>query len=350
MPREEFMKEITVMTRDIVAKAKRHESDTVPGDFGTLKVPCPKCGGDIHENYKKFQCQKCEFALWKIVAGRQLEIPEVEELIGKGAVGPLQGFRSKLGRPFAAVIKMTPEFKPEFDFGQDQKNEDGTVTEVDFTGQQPLGKCPKCGGSVFDGGMNYLCEKATGSGKSCTFRTGKIILQQPIEPAQVTKLLAEGKTDLLKSFVSKRTGRKFEAFLALQDGDVKFEFAPRERKAKETKPKEPPPKLDFTGLTPLGKCPRCGGRMFEGPQGYVCEKSQAEKKPCRFSVGKVILQQPIEVVHLEQLLTGEKTELLTKFVSSKTGRPFRAHLVLDAKGKVTFDFPPRETDADGGTH
>ena len=100
------MQEIADMTRDIVAKAKSYESDTVPGDFGKLKVPCPKCGGEIHENYKKFQCQKCDFALWKIVAGRQLEIPEVEELITKGMVGPLQGFRSKMGFPFAAIIKM----------------------------------------------------------------------------------------------------------------------------------------------------------------------------------------------------------------------------------------------------
>ncbi len=114
MKRPDFMKEIAQMTREIVGKAKRHESDTVPGDFGTLNVPCPKCGGEIHENYKKFQCQKCDFGLWKIVASRQLEIPEIEELLSKGQVGPLQGFRSKMGRPFAAVIKMGPEFKPEF--------------------------------------------------------------------------------------------------------------------------------------------------------------------------------------------------------------------------------------------
>src|SRR5664279_3342103 len=108
MKRADFMQEIAEMTRGIVKKAKSHESDTVPGDYGTLKVSCPKCGGEIHENYKKFQCQKCEFSLWKIVASRQLEIPEVEELIAKRQVGPLQGFRSKMGKPFAAVIVLTP--------------------------------------------------------------------------------------------------------------------------------------------------------------------------------------------------------------------------------------------------
>ena len=282
------MKEIADMTRDIVAKAKRHESDTVPGDFGTLKVPCPKCGGEIKENYKKFQCQKCDFALWKIVAGRQMEIEEVEELISKRTVGPMQGFRSKMGRPFAAVIKLTGDFKPEFDFGQDQPGADGVAAVVDFTGKEPLGKCPKCGARVFDGGMNYICEKSVGPEKTCTFKTGKIILQQTIEPAQITKLLAEGKTDLLKGFVSNKTHRKFEAFLVVKDGGTAFEFLPREKKAKakDGAPKEPAVKIDFTGKTVLGKCPKCGGRVFDTEAGYLCERSQADTKPCRFKVAK----------------------------------------------------------------
>ncbi|MGH7990761.1 MAG: DNA topoisomerase, partial [Limisphaerales bacterium] len=225
LKREDFMNEIANATREIVAKAKSHESDTVPGDFGTLKTPCPKCGGEIHENYKKFQCQKCDYALWKIVAGRQLEIPEVEELIEKGQVGPLQGFRSKQGFPFAAIIKMGADFKPEFDFGNEQNKDGENSAPIDFTGKEPLGKCPKCGARVFDAGMNYLCENATGAAKTCTFRTGKIILQQEISPEQVKKMLNEGKTDLLKGFVSKKTNRKFEAFLILKDGGTAFEFA-----------------------------------------------------------------------------------------------------------------------------
>ena len=89
---------------------------------------------------------------------------------------------------------------------------------VDFTGKEPLGKCPACGANVFDGGMNYVCEKQAGAEQTCEFRTGKIILQQEISPEQVKKMLAEGKTDLLKGFVSKKTNRKFEAFLIVKDG------------------------------------------------------------------------------------------------------------------------------------
>jgi len=343
MKRDDFMAQIAEATRDMVAKAKRHESDTVPGDYGKLSKPCPKCGGEIHENYKKFQCQKCDFALWKIVASRQLEISEVEELLSKGVVGPLQGFRSKQGFPFAAIIKMGAEFKPEFDFGNDQNKDGEAGAPVDFTGKDPLGTCPACGARVFDAGMNYVCEKQAGPEKTCTFRSGKIILQQTIEPAQLQKLLATGRTDLLKGFVSKKNNRKFEAFLVVKDGKTAFEFAPREKKgkAKGGAPSEPLPKIDFTGKEPIGKCPKCGGSVFDTEQGYLCEKSQLEAKACKFKIGKMILEQPIELPQAQKILAEGRSDLLDKFIS-KAGKPFPAFLVMDPKGKVTFEFPPRD--------
>jgi DNA topoisomerase-3 len=343
MKRDDFMAEIADATRDMVAKAKSHESDTVPGDYGKLNVPCPKCGGEIHENYKKFQCQKCDFALWKIVASRQLEIFEVEELISKKVVGPLQGFRSKQGFPFAAIIKMGAEFKPEFDFGNDQNKDGEANAPVDFTGKEPLGKCPACGGNVYDAGMNYVCEKQAAPEKTCSFRSGKIILQQTIEPAQITKLLATGKTDLLKGFISKKNNRKFEAFLIVKDGKTAFEFAPREKKGKGKAgaPAEPPPKIDFTGKAVVGKCPKCGGNVCDTEAGYLCEQSQRETKPCKFKIGKIILEQPIEPVQAQKILAEHKSDQLDKFIS-KAGKPFPAFLVMDAKGKITFEFPPRD--------
>ncbi len=343
LKRTEFMREIANATREIVGKARSHESDTIPGDFGTLKIPCPKCGGEIHENYKKFQCQKCDFALWKIVAGRQLEIPEVEELISKGQVGPLQGFRSAKGFPFAAMIKMGADLKPEFDFGNGKNGNGEETAPVDFTGKEPLGKCPKCGSNVFDAGMNYVCEKATGTNRTCTFKTGKIILQQEMAAEQVRKLLGEGKTDLLRGFVSKKTGRKFEAFLVVKDGGTAFEFPPREKKAggKKSAAREPMPKIDFTGKETVGVCPKCGGKVFDTDAGYFCEKSQAEARPCKFKINKEILGQPIEAAQARKILTDKKSDVLNKFIS-KAGKPFPAYLVMDEKGKISFEFPPRE--------
>ncbi len=53
------------------------------------------------------------------------------------------------------------------------------------------------------------------------------------------------------------------------------------------------------------------------------------------------MQQPIEPEQAQKLLAARKTDLLQQFIS-KAGKPFPAYLVMDDKGKVTFEFPPRE--------
>ncbi|HET8702349.1 DNA topoisomerase III [Castellaniella sp.] len=229
LDRESFMREIAQMTQVIVKRAKEYERDTVPGDYATLQTPCPKCGGVVKENYRRYACTACDFSIGKHPGGRTFEIAEVEELLARRELGPLTGFISKMGRPFAAVLRITDEYKLEFDFGQ---REDEDAESVDFSGHTPLGACPKCGGHVFEHGMNYVCERAVGPEKTCDFRSGKVILQQEIPAAQMSKLLATGKTDLLDGFVSSRTNRKFKAFLVRQaDGKVGFEFEPRAPKA-----------------------------------------------------------------------------------------------------------------------
>ncbi|MBV9192200.1 MAG: topoisomerase C-terminal repeat-containing protein, partial [Betaproteobacteria bacterium] len=128
-------------------------------------------------------------------------------------------------------VKLTDELRPEFDFGQSGEGEDAP----DFSGQEPLGTCPKDSGRVFEHGMAYVCENAVGPQKTCEFRSGRMILQQPIEREQMKKLLGSGRTDLLTGFVSKK-GRRFKAFLVkTPDGKVGFEFQARAPKEKPEK-------------------------------------------------------------------------------------------------------------------
>ncbi|SFC17764.1 DNA topoisomerase III [Collimonas sp. OK412] len=264
--REEFMREIAQLTQIIVKRAKEYDNDTIPGDYATLLAPCPNCGSVVKENYRRFACTKCEFSMSKTPGSRQFEIPEVEELLTKRTIGPLQGFRSKMGRPFAAILKISRDeeiknYKLEFDFGQnDGEGEDGEG--VDFTGQTALGPCPKCGNGVYEMGLAYVCEKSVAKPKACDFRSGRIILQQEILPEQMVKLLNDGKTDLLPGFISQRTRRPFKAFLVKgKDGKVSFEF--EERKAKA------PPK---------GKAKAAAVEGEEGEVAAVAKKP-AVKKP-----------------------------------------------------------------------
>ena len=68
-------------------------------------------------------------------------------------------------------------------------------------------------------------------------RIGRTILQRPIAREEVMQMLAEGKTGLLKGFVSNRTKRKFDAMLTFEadSGKIGFEFEPRAKKAAKTK-------------------------------------------------------------------------------------------------------------------
>ena len=93
--------------------------------------------------------------------------------------------------------------------------------------------------------------------RSCDFRSGKIILQQPIEAEQMKKLLAEGKTDLLKEFVSNRTRRKFSAFLVAKDGKVGFEFEKKVAKPKAPAKKKVQPRLNQAAVSASRRKPEC---------------------------------------------------------------------------------------------
>ncbi len=264
--RDEFMNHVVDRTREMVERIKTGEF--ADPDFGTLQTPCPRCGAKIHEGYKHFTCENCDYKLWKVVASRQWETSEIDELLTKRQIGPLQGFRSKMGRPFAAMIKLKDDHMPEFDFGQSDADADGE--EVDFSTQETLGACPKCGARVFEHGMAYVCEKAVGAAKTCDFRSGKIILQQEVARGDMQKLLATGKTDLLKGFISNKTRRKFSAFLVRDPatGKVGFEFEPRA------------PKVPKAGAKPVTKAEPAANEP-------VLKKAAAKKPAAKKTAKKV---------------------------------------------------------------
>lgn len=243
LSRSAFMAEIAQMTERMVKKAKEYDRDTIPGNYATLATPCPNCGGVVKENYRRYTCtgqdgasEGCGFSFGKSPAGRTFEPDESEQLLRDKKIGPLDGFRSKAGWPFVAeiVLKYSEDdqnWKLEFDFGDDKKGEESGEI-VDFSASETLGACPKCGGAVHEHGSNYVCIRSVPTEQqptpTCDFKSGKIILQQPVAREQMSKLLETGKTDLLDKFVSMRTRRAFKAFLAWdkEAGKVNFEFAP----------------------------------------------------------------------------------------------------------------------------
>ena len=152
---------------------------------------------------------------------------------------------------------------------------------MDFSGQQSLGACPKCAGGVFEYGKNYVCEKSVPTNAqptpSCDFKTGQMILQQPVEREQMVKLLTSGKTDLLDKFVSMRTRRPFKAMLAwdAEAGKVSFEFAPSKFPPRKT---AGPPRTG-TVKTPFGKTVAAKKAAGPAAKKVAAKKVAAKKTP-----------------------------------------------------------------------
>ncbi|WP_199534741.1 DNA topoisomerase III [Rhodoferax lacus] len=301
--RETFMAEIASMTERMVKKAKEYDRDTIPGDYATLAAPCPNCGGIIKENYRRYTCtgktgaeEGCGFSFGKSPAGRTFEPAEVEQFLRDKHIGPLDGFRSKAGWPFTAemVIKFDEEaknYKLEFDFGDDKAGEESGEL-IDFSAQETLGPCPKCGagagdaggGSVYEHGKNYVCDRSVPTHAhptpSCDFKSGQVILQQPIERAQMQKLLATGKTDLLDKFVSMRTRRAFKAMLAwdAEAGKVNFEFAPSKFPPRKTAAGRPAPAAKAAAGAAAKKAPAKKAAAAKKAPATKVAKPKAERK------------------------------------------------------------------------
>jgi DNA topoisomerase-3 len=83
-----------------------------------------------------------------------------------------------------------------------------------------VGKCPLCGKNVVRGKFSYGC---MGFEDGCKFRVGVNICKRDIPIAEVRRLLTDGATDTMTSFISKN-GKYFKARLVLKDGNAVFDF------------------------------------------------------------------------------------------------------------------------------
>ncbi|MEM1058965.1 MAG: DNA topoisomerase III [Verrucomicrobiota bacterium] len=231
--RQDFMNEIEDVTRKIVERARNFEEEEAPAKDLGVKTPE---GQPVIETLREYRTADGGFAIRKVMGNRLLEPEELDELLQKRFIGPLQGFRSRAGWPFAAALKLTDEGKVEFVFDNAPVDKDGNP--LDLSKEEPVGICPIDGGKVYELMMSYSCENALGDEPTCKFKIGKKILEQPISREQAGKILREGRSDMLGNFRSNKRGRKqFAATLVLdrETGKLNFEFPEREKKPRGNK-------------------------------------------------------------------------------------------------------------------
>lgn len=98
-----------------------------------------------------------------------------------------------------------------------------------FEDGNAIGICPVCGNTVYETAKAYSCSK--GNENSCGFVIWKKIAGKEISEANARKLLANGKTSLIKGFYSAKKDVHFEAYLVLDsDHKVAFSFKKKKRR------------------------------------------------------------------------------------------------------------------------
>lgn len=234
MSRKEFMGGIEKMTADIVDKAKNFAEDSI--EVHTTDIPSPIDGTMLLETFRSYKSADGKFIIYNTIGNRQISKEEVRELVTKGKVGPLDGFKSKMGKPYSATLRLDENYAVRFQFG-DSPNEPNQSTE-DLSEAVVIGKCPKSAlglcsckdGELVETATAYVCRCDSNPDKKCSFRLGKTMLSHVITKADLEGLINLGRTPMIEDFVSKRTKKKFSAVLALDpNGSIKFEFAPRKK-------------------------------------------------------------------------------------------------------------------------
>jgi hypothetical protein len=198
LKRDAFMAEIAKMAERIVRKAKEYDRDTIPGDYATLATPCPNCGGVVKENYRRFACTGAERrgrrlrllhhqdpGRPRLRGGRGRRLPARQEDRPAGGL-PLQGRLALHGRAEAGARRRDRNWKLEFDFGDDAKAAEGDGEPVDFSARPAWAPAPSARAMSTSTARNYVCEHAVGAPVTCDFKSGKIILQQPVPPEEMT--------------------------------------------------------------------------------------------------------------------------------------------------------------------
>lgn len=293
-----------------------------------LGVKCPMCqDGEVETtpfgygctNYKK-DGSGCKFAIGTL-AGKDLAMEDVKELIENGRTKVLDGFVSKTKKKFSAAITLS-------------KNEDGQLSmQFDFSQNQPKLmedlNCPACGAPMEITHFGYRCSKRSGeeAEDGCYFSVGKIA-GRDIKQEELRALITEGTTDVLSGFISKDK-KKFRARLRLVEGqeerkEIQFDFNDIPAEVVE-------------GVS----CPDCGGAIEVKSFGFGCSNFKGDDPDsCKFMIG-TIAGKTLSAANVKELLSTGQTSTIRGF-TSKTKKKFDACLVLakneEGKSVVTFDF------------
>ncbi len=238
LSRVEFMNGIEAMTSEIIDKTKNFKEDNLETHESDIKSPID--GSNLLETFRSYKSKDGQFVIYKTIGNRQMSSEEIRELLEKRTIGPLDGFRSKMNKPYSARLYLDENNAVKFDFG----NSNSDAPKVDLSEAPVVSDCPMCamklckceGAKLIDTGPAYVCRCDSSPDKKCSFRLSKMMLSHKISLDEINSLCTTGKTPIIDDFISSKTKKKFSASLVLDaKKGIAFEFAKRTKKTEEKK-------------------------------------------------------------------------------------------------------------------
>ncbi len=149
---------------------------------------------------------------------------------------------------------------------------------------------------------------------------------------EAEQLIKERKIGPFSDFRSKR-GMPFTATILLEapKNKIKFIFSGSDEETDS---------LNIDEAEVIGTWHSDGSTIYKTLSGFV-SKSFLDDKTKGFRIPSILLGKELESTDIKRLISGEKTELIKGFRSTKSKRLFDAFLELKTDGKLSFFFPER---------
>ncbi len=226
LTRNRFMKEIRNLTEQITERIKKFD-DTKERKEAIFS---PVNGTIFYETPSAYISEDETISIRKILGGRVMKTAEIVALIKGETIGPFPDFRSKKGKPFNASVRLKSN-KVDFLFADSTADLD--IDSIKKSGS--LGKSPIDQTEVYETATGYMSSSALENDGKKGLKISKLILAKEISPEHIRQMLSQGKTSLIKGFISKKK-RPFDAYLILEKtGKISFEFPPRKSRKNNKK-------------------------------------------------------------------------------------------------------------------
>ena len=311
-----------------MADIARYVADTVDAVRGSTPPsappspavgPCPRCGAAVVARARELACTGgCGFALRNRIAGRAISPALASVLLQRRRTQLLRGFRSKAGKPFAAILVLDDQGELQFEFESAGRGGAGPSPAAQGAQRPAPRTSPRTRGRAASG--EPRARAATPRAATARAATARAATPRAAAPRATTPRAATPRHATPRAATPRAATPRAAAPRAATSRDA----TPAATAPRGSAPRTPDRANPAVVIGEL-ICPRCHqGTLLTGSRGWGCSRW---RDGCRFVVWFETAGRRLSAAQLRDLVTRGKTRR-ARFVSDR-GVELDGRLVLD---------------------